>query len=74
MCLGFFLIHIQNVWGKTRAGLNTFVAGLRKNKRKRFTAYVLVDVLNLGKVSEWPDRFIGNNVMLVQTLDASKKN
>ena len=35
---------------------------------------MLVDVLKCGKVSEWPDRFIENIVVLVQTLDARRKN
>ena len=51
-----------------------FMAIPKKNKQERLTEYMLVYVLKCGKVSEWPDRFIENTVVLVLTLDACRKD
>jgi len=73
MCLGFVLIHTQSVVQDIGIPKLTLFQYRGKINRKD-GQYMLVDVLKCSKVSEWPDRFIENIGVLVQTLDARWKN
>jgi hypothetical protein len=70
MCLGFFLIHTQSVVQDMGIPEFTLFQYRGKVNRKDGQSMLVDEVLKCGKVSEWPDRFIENIVVFVQTLDA----